>query len=112
MGFVPTANEERRQHPRHLCSELVDVTFEDDAGIVVSETALVEDVSVDGMCLSFNLPLPLAREVSVRAEDFSGKGEVAYCEICDYGYLIGLKFAEGTGWDATRWLPRHLLPLG
>ena len=112
MGLVPTANEERRQHRRHLCSELVDVSFEDDMGIAVKETGLVEDVSVDGMCLSFSLPVPLARAVSIRAEDFSGSGEVAYCEVCDYGYLIGLKFPEGAGWDASRWLPQHLLPLG
>jgi mycofactocin precursor len=78
---------------------------------VVKETGLVEDVSVDGMCLSFSLPLPVAREVSVRASEFSGSGEVTYCEACDYGYLVGLKFAQGSGWNASLWLPQHFLPM-
>lgn len=111
MSFVPAASQDRRRHRRHFCSELVDVAFDDDAGTTINETGLVEDVSVDGMCLSISLPIPTAREVNVRASDFDGCGEVTYCEMCDYGFLVGLKFPPGSGWDATRWLPQHFLPM-
>lgn len=103
--------KDKRRETRQLCSDLVEVSFHDQAGKRVSETGLVEDVSSRGLCVSLSLPLPVGCSVEISSGSFSGKAEVRYCNLGDYSYLIGMEFAEGSEWDHRTWTPKHLLSL-
>lgn len=106
MNFQKTPD--RRRQPRRLCSELVEVSFDDSQGNTVSTVALVEDVSEGGLCVSSSLPVAPGRFVRVNAEGLAGSGIVRYCELGDYSYLLGLEL--GPGWRGD-WTPGHELPL-
>lgn len=106
MKFQRTPD--RRRDARRLCSELIEVSFDDNQGNAVSTVALVEDVSESGLCVSSSLPVSPGRWVRVRAEGLTGGGIVRYCELGDYSYLLGLELEAG--WRGE-WTPRHELPL-
>ncbi|MBI1357336.1 MAG: hypothetical protein GC160_23590 [Acidobacteria bacterium] len=99
---------DRRHQPRNLCSELVEVVFEDQQGNTVSTVALVEDLSDQGLCVSSSLPVSPGRIVRIRAEGLESRGVVRYCELGEYSYLWGLELASG--WRGE-WQPHHELAL-
>ena len=105
---MPTSNNKRRS-PRQMCSDFVKVSFADQNGRTVSDTGLLEDVSRQGLNISLNIPLPEGQDIQLQIEGFSGKARVRYCNIGDYGYLVGLEFADEYEWDPKKWAPRHLL---
>ena len=99
---------DRRRQARRLCSELVEVIFDDQQGHSITTVALVEDVSESGLCVSSSLPIAPGRLVRLRAEGMAGSGVVRYCELGDYSYLLGLELKPG--WRGE-WTPRHELSL-
>ena len=101
--------EERRQSARHMCSEFVQVSFWDERGREISEIGVLEDVSLRGVSISLNIPIPVGTSTRIHARDFDGQVEVRYCEPGDYGYLVGVEFADGYRWDEGKWAPEHLL---
>jgi hypothetical protein len=108
MLAMPTSNDKRRS-PRQMCSDFVQVSFADQNGRMVSDTALLEDVSQQGLNISLNIPLPKGQDIQLEIDDFSGTARVRYCNIGEYSYLVGLEFADQYEWDAEKWAPRHLL---
>jgi len=104
----PASPSERRSTRRSLCSELASVRFEDQTGRPVDLSGLIEDISPGGLCLSLSAPLTPGRTVRVSSEGLDARAEVRYCELGDYSYLVGLRFADGGGWDRSRWRPKHL----
>ena len=36
---------------------------------------------------------------------------LGHTELGDYGYLVGLEFADGYEWDRQKWTPDHLLAI-
>ena len=104
-----TRSTNRRRSPRQMCSDFVKVSFADQNGRTVSDTGLLEDVSRRGLNISLNIPLPEGQDIQLQIDGFSGKARVRYCDIGDYGYLIGLEFDDRYEWDPKKWAPRHLL---
>ena len=102
---------DRRIEKRDMCSDLIEIRFEDQTGRQVIETGLVEDVSPAGLCVSLNLPVTAGCLVEFAAEGFSGRARVRYCELGDYSYLLGMEFSDGFRWDRQKWQPKHLLRL-
>ena len=107
--MAPISN--KRSSPRQMCSDYVKVSFADQDGRTVSDTGLLEDVGRQGLNISLNIPLPKGQDIKLQMEGFSGKARVRYCNIGDYGYLIGLEFADRYEWDPEKWAPRHLLTI-
>ena len=101
--------EERRQSARHMCSEFVQVSFWNERGREISEIGILEDVSLGGVCISLNIPIPVGAGARIHTRDFDGQVAVRYCELGDYGYLVGVEFADGYRWDEEKWEPEHLL---
>lgn len=99
---------DRRRQARRLCSELVEVTFDDQQGHSITTVALVEDLSENGLCVSSSLPISPGRLVRLRAEGMASNGVVRYCELGDYSYLVGVELKPG--WRGE-WTPRHELSL-
>lgn len=102
---------ERRNESRYLCADFVRVDWlagEDDFR---SEQALLEDISEIGGCVQMEHPVPLGVTMMMFIKDAFFAGQVCYCVYRDYGYFIGVRFAEGTLWDETAVVPRHLTNL-
>ena len=106
---TPASPADRRGERRSLCSNVAVLSFRDQAGTPVDQHALVEDVSGDGVCLSSSLPVPAGCPVTLQADGFRADGEVRYCRLGDYSFLIGIRFAPGEGPAAHGWRPEHLL---
>lgn len=99
----------KRKTSRQLCSDFVQVAWQDDENNRISYVGVLEDVSPAGMCVNLDLPAPVGRTVHLHTRGLDGEAKVRYCEIGEYGYLVGLEFAEGCGWDSDKWRPKHLL---
>ena len=100
--------KERRREPRQLCSEFVQVAWLDDRENRISMVGVLEEVSPSGLAVSLDLPAPVGRTVHLNARGFSGEAEVRHCELGDYGYIVGMEFTGGGGWDLKKWRPGHL----
>jgi hypothetical protein len=103
-------SEERRNKGRELCADFVQITWNDQVGRPISYVGLLEDVSPGGLGMSLDLPLAVGRAVHLHTKGFEGDALVSYCELGDYGYLVGVEF-QGCSWDREKWKPQHLLTL-
>ncbi len=106
---LDAAPQNRRAEQRSLCSNLAEISFQDQTGRLVRQKAIVEDVSPDGVCVSSSLPVSQGGRVTLHADGFSAEGEVRYCNLGDYSFLIGLRFAPEDGPGRSGWRPDHLI---
>ncbi len=106
-----TENHDQRRSDRLMCSELVEIAFEDQVGHWVRENGVIEDVGSTGIGVSLNLPVSVGRTVTVSNPRFRSQAKVIHCEFEEYGYLLGLEFSGGFEWNRTDWEPEHLLHL-
>jgi hypothetical protein len=102
-------SQDRRREVRSLCSNLAEIAFHDQTGRLVRQQALVEDVSANGVCISSSLPVSAGARVVLHADGFIAEGQVRYCQLGDYSFLIGLEFEPEHGPASSEWRPRHLL---
>jgi hypothetical protein len=100
---------DKRRSTRELCAHIVRITWLDDNGRPVSSLGLIEDVSANGFCVSLQMPVTSGRDVQVHTDGGVGSARVRYCEVGDYGYLLGLELSPGDAWDPGKWRPKHLL---
>ena len=103
------ASEERRSESRSLCSNLAEISFQDQTGRLVRQAALVEDVTATGVCISSSLPVAEGGSVTLHADGYCAEGKVRYCRLGDYSFLIGLEFEADQGPGRRGWRPEHLL---
>ena len=106
-----TPSIDRRRGPRQLCSDFVQFAWNDQQGHRISYLGILEDVSAEGMCVQSDLPVPVGQTLQLHTKGFDGEARVSYCELVEYGYVIGLEFLDGFMWDREKWRPRHLLAL-
>ena len=95
-----------------MCAEMLSLSCSDQQGSKLETTAVLEDLSPGGSCPSSNVPLTVGRKVDLSAEVCRAEGEVRYCELGEYGYLVGVQFADGQEWSREDWRPQHLLSFG
>ena len=100
---------DRRKSQREMCSDFVQVAWFDQRGYRISNVGLIEDVSPEGLCLNLDLPVAVGATVHLHTKGLDGEAQVRYCELGDYGYLVGLEFLDGLSWDREKWQPKHLL---
>jgi hypothetical protein len=94
-----------------LCSDFAQITFVDQKGDPMSDVGLLEDVSAGGITISLSVPLPISMRVRIHTKGFEGDAIVRHTELGDYGFLVGLEFADGYEWDRQKWTPDHLLAI-
>ncbi|HTQ53201.1 MAG TPA: hypothetical protein VMI94_02010 [Bryobacteraceae bacterium] len=73
--------------------------------------ALLEDISPSGMCLQFEIPLPLEAQVEVHCPGEKLAGVVRYCVYREIGYFVGIELAGSKRWSRQQYEPKHLLDL-
>ena len=101
--------DEKRTDGREMCSELVEISFQDQTGNLIREKGLLENLSREGLCFSLAIPVTVGLELEFRCDGFDGRARVRYCNLEEYGYLVGAEFAGGCGWEKERWQPKHLI---
>jgi hypothetical protein len=94
-----------------MCSELVQVQFRDERGRWRRLLGNLEDISLSGVCLQVDDPLPLDTPLRIRHPKGEFTGTVRYCLFREIGYYLGVQFAEGCRWSPEEFKPQHLLDL-
>ena len=102
---------ERRAEARMLCADLVHVRWKDKTGRSQKAVANLEDISLSGVCLQLDSPIPRDTRVEIRHPKAAFEGSVRYCLYRDIGYFLGVQFAEGFKWSRRQYRPSHLLDL-
>jgi len=100
---------ERRTDNRLLCAELVEATWQDDAGRRCRRVANLEDISLSGICLQVEREIPAGTSIAMSYGDGKLVGTVRYCVYRDIGYFLGIELEEGCRWSTQHYKPEHLL---
>ena len=69
----------------------------------------LEDISIAGVCLQVDSPIPL--ETTVRIIHGKGElgGKVKHCVFHEIGYFVGIEFDPGSRWSAKQLKLQRLL---
>jgi len=102
---------DRRAATRMLCSELVDVHWVDRTGRSEKALANLEDISLSGVCLQMDSPVPLDTMLRICHPRGEFQGSVRYCFFREIGYFLGVQFEPGSNWSPQAYQPQHLLDL-
>jgi hypothetical protein len=103
--------QEKRADSRMLCSELVDVHWQDGHGQPRKVLANLEDISSSGVCLQMDTPVPLDTMLRICHNKGEFQGSVRYCLFREIGYFLGVQLAPGSQWSPQAYEPQHLLDL-
>jgi len=94
-----------------LCADLVNVRWKDKAGRIRKAVANLEDISLSGVCLQLDDPIPIDTNLEIRHDRAQFQGSVRYCMYSEIGYFLGVQFAPGYKWSQRSYRPQHLLDL-
>jgi len=101
--------QERRLEPRLLCADLIDVHWTDKSGRNRSALANLEDISLSGVCLQMDMPVPHETVLRIAHPKTELSGRVRYCVFRETGYFLGVQFEPGFRWSRRNFHPKHLL---
>lgn len=95
---------ERRKHDRQAMDGKLRVLWHDPEGGERVCAAELVDVSVNGLKIRVDTQMAARTYVTVneQAIGITGRGSVRYCRYEKGKYIVGLEFAGGTGWIASR----------
>lgn len=100
---------ERRNEPRMLCADLVNVRWRDKSGRLRRAVANLEDISLSGVCLQLDMQLAMGTIVQISYPKGEFAGVVRYCVFREIGYFVGIQFDPGCKWSRNHFKPQHLL---
>lgn len=92
-----------------LCADLIDVHWKDGNGRLRKATANLEDISLSGMCLQMETPVPRQTVLRIAHSKSRFQARVCYCVYRETGYFVGVQFEPGFRWSLRRFRPKHLL---
>jgi len=99
--------------PRYLCSELVNVLYEDRQKNVHQTTANLEDISSNSAeLLLFDNILQPGTAISFSAKDHDLYGVVQSCEQDSIlGWFARIRLDKSSQWSGRKFIPEHFLPI-
>ena len=100
--------QERRSDKRMLCAELVEILWEHD-GRHFRRIANLEDISLSGICLHLEKPIPAGTRIIMRYRDGQLCGTIRYCVFREIGYFLGIQLEENCRWSSLHFRPEHLV---
>jgi hypothetical protein len=96
---------------RYLCSELVNVLYEDPSLILNQIVANLEEISSTGATLFVEEPLEPASPVSFHAKGHDLNGFVESCDFHDIlGWIVEIEFDACSQWSLQMFIPDHSVP--
>jgi len=100
-------------NPRYLCSELVNVLYEDRKGDVHQTTANLEDISAGSAeLLLFDNILQPGSAIAFCAKDHDLYGVVQSCEEDPIlGWFARIRLDKSSAWSGRKFIPEHFLPI-
>ena len=103
--------QNRRNDTRLLCAELVEVSWLE-GGRPQRRVANLEDISLSGICLHMEKPVPAGTQIVARYGNGELVGTVRYCVFREIGYFLGIQLAEESRWSTHHFRPEHLVDPG
>jgi hypothetical protein len=95
-----------------LCSELVSVLYETQAGRTRSAIANIEEISASSATLLSDERLPEGKPVAFAAKGHTLQGTVECIEKDEMlGYFAKVKFDPASRWQGRLFIPEHFLAL-
>jgi len=91
-----------------LCAELVEVLWEQ-SGRHHRRVANLEDISLSGICLHLEKPIPAGTRIIMRCGDGQLWGTIRYCVFREIGYFLGIQLEENCHWSSMHFQPQHLV---
>lgn len=102
-------NRDRRTDNRLLCAEIVQLVWQDESGRQRRSVANLEDISLSGLCLQVEAPIPAGTAIAMEYGDGELVGTVRYCQFQECGYFLGIELSDGCRWSSQHFQPEHLL---
>ena len=99
---------EKRSEQRFMCSDLVNVRLESEAG-PQEVIANLEDISPSGACVHLEAATQKGADIEIVCANCRLKGKVAYCRFVEIGYDVGIAFDQPRTWKRRQFRPKHLL---
>jgi hypothetical protein len=103
---------ERRGSKRLLCSDLVQLVWDDAHGSKRREIVILENLSLSGVGLFMGVAVPEGTPVQLVANDLELSGRIARCVFRENGYVVALELDSDSQWaqePGREFLPEHLL---
>jgi hypothetical protein len=102
---------ERRLERRLMCSDMVVVSWQDQAGRIRRAPGVLEDIAASGACVQLDLEIPLKTILKIRCSKGKLQGVVQYCVFRETGFFIGVELDHSSKWSDESFHPQHLLDL-
>jgi hypothetical protein len=101
--------QNRRNDNRLLCAEIVQLVWDDPSGRQRRSVANLEDISLSGLCLQVENPIPTGTPIAMEYGDGELVGTIRYCRFQEWGYFLGIELLDGCRWSSQHFRPQHLL---
>lgn len=98
---------DRRSAERWWCSHLVTITGP--AASAAAQTVNMENISPGGACIAAEMPFDTGDRLHLQTSGFETVVTVAYCNVREHDFAVGLAFEDGFRWSPDIWKPDHLL---
>ena len=95
-----------------LCSDLVQIEWQDIEGQECREIGILENLSLSGVGLFTGVPIPQDVDVHILGVEARLTGRVKQCRFRENGYIVGLELDEASRWaqqPGHEFVPEHLL---
>jgi len=103
--------KEKRLENRFLCADLVQINWVTGPGEFRRAEGVLEDISRLGACVQVEEAVPPGARISIITGENLLSGCVSYCVYREYGYFVGIHFADETTWSSSNFEPQHLTNL-
>jgi len=103
----------RKDEPRYLCSELVDMLWEDCFGATKGSVANLEEISSTEAALFTEDKIEPGAPISFCAKGHCLYGIVESSAFDPYlGWFVRITLAPASRWRGQLFVPEHLFPIG
>jgi len=93
---------------RYLCSELVKVEWQSQAG-GFDAVAILEEIWADGACVQTLQPMQPGARVWIVARRALFLGTLTECRVLDDGYFSRVAFDSECRWSRRSYKPEHMI---
>ena len=102
---------QKRREPRYMCADLVNIRIHREDQTVEEAIANLEDISPSGACVHLEAAVRLGADIEIVCSTCRFRGKVRTCRYAEGAYAVGVAFDTPRAWDASEYVPPHLLPI-
>jgi hypothetical protein len=92
-----------------LCLDMLEISWESNAAEMISEVAILVEISSDGGLILTSAAIPTGSILTLKAENSSITASVISCEQDEFGYLVLFAADRSVAWFPEGYQPPHLL---